>query len=241
MVTRTIHTEQYDVDLGRLLARRLEQCGADCVLEQTGNAATICVPDETALPALSEALALLLCRDLQYFELARMTDVLPYSLQQKQEILTDALESARGSEKLEPVRAQLLQYLLAEECINVEGYLRFRMQGQLADWQLCVERAAADQMLCREYKELMALLRALSPQEESAGELSICLHPDGSCTLTDESDACIEYVDCSEEGILSLLVGMAPSRLTVYDLSGGSSGLAETIARVFSGRVRIYR
>ena len=63
----------------------------------------------------------------------------------------------------------------------------------------------------------------------------------GSCTLTDESDACIEYVDCSEEGILSLLVGMAPSRLTVYDLSGGSSGLAETIARVFSGRVRIYR
>lgn len=54
MVTRTIHTEQYDVDLGRLLARRLEQCGADCVLEQTGNAATICVPDEAALPALSE-------------------------------------------------------------------------------------------------------------------------------------------------------------------------------------------
>ena len=46
MVTRTIHTEQYDVDLGRLLARRLEQCGADCVLEQTGNAATICVPDD---------------------------------------------------------------------------------------------------------------------------------------------------------------------------------------------------
>ena len=115
----------------------------------------------------------------------------------------------------------------------------FRMRAALADWQLCVERAAADQMLCREYTELMELLRSVAPPR--LGEVSVCLHPDGSCTLTDDSDACIEYVDCSEDGILSLLVGMSPSRLTVYDLSGGSSRLPETIARVFAGRVRIYR
>ena len=51
----------------------------------------------------------------------------------------------------------------------------------------------------------------------------------------------IEYVDCSEEGIVRLLMGMAPERLTVYDLTGGNSSLAETLVHVFAGRVRVFR
>ena len=239
MVTRTIQTNQYDVDRGKLLARRLQQCGCAFTAEPVAGGVAVSVPGREALPELSEAIALLLCRDLQYFELARMTDALPLTLQQKQEVLTAALESARSMERLEGIRAQLMEYLAAQPLLNVEGYMCFRMRAALADWQLCVERAAADQMLCREYTELMELLRTVAPPR--LGEVSVCLHPDGSCTLTDDSDACIEYVDCSEDGILSLLVGMSPSRLTVYDLSGGSSRLPETIARVFAGRVRIYR
>ena len=133
-------------------------------------------------------------------------------------------------------------YLATENEMNVEGYLRFRMREKLETWQLCVERAAADLMLCSEWGELMELLSALSRENgRHTGEISVCLNPDGSCTLTDDSDVRIEYVDCTDEGIVHLLMNMAPERLTVYDLSGGRSRLAETLTHVFAGRVRVFR
>lgn len=242
MIVRTLHTQKYDVDLERLLARRLAQ--ADCAFhtEPLPDGVAVSVQGRDALERLSAAVTALLCRDLQYFELAHMADALPLELPQKQEVLSDALERARCLERFDQARREVAEYLAAENEMNVEGYLRFRMRGLLEDWQLCVERAAADRLLCREWQELMALLSTLSPGPgRGAGEISVCLNPDGSCTLTDDSDVRIEYVDCSEDGIVRLLMGMAPQRLTVYDLTGGRSPLADTLAHVFAGRVRVFR
>ena len=242
MVTRTIQTNKYDVDLEKLLSRRLSQCDCAYATEQGAEGVAVSVRGAEALPCLAGAVTMLLCRDLQYFELAHMADELPLTLQQKQEVLTEALQAARASERLEPVRCAVLQYLSGQNLLNVEGYLCFRMREATEQWRLCVERAAADQLLDREYSELMALLRSFAALEpRGLGEVSVCLHPDGSCTLTDDSDARIEYVDGSEDGILSLLIGMSPQRLTVYDLSGGGNRIADTLARVFAGRIRIYR
>lgn len=242
MVTRTIQTNKYDIDLEKLISRRLDQCGCRYSLQQAPDGVSVSVQGSDALISLSDALSKLLCRDLQYFELAHMTDALPLSLTQKQEVLTIALENAREEEPLSDVRAGLCTYLADAEQLNLEGYLQFRMQAALSRWELLVERAAADQALCRDYAELIELLRAYAADRPPhLGEISVCLHPDGSCTLTDDTDACIEYVDCSEDGILRLLISMAPARLTVYDLSGGRSGLPEALMQVFAGRIRIYR
>lgn len=242
MVTRTIQTNKYDIDLQKLLSRRLEQSGCRYSLHNEPDGLCVSVQGTEALSALSDALSKLLCRDLQYFELAHMTDALPLSLPQKQEVLTIALENARAEEPLADVRAGLCAYLADAPQLNLEGYLQFRMQAALSRWELLVERAAADQALCHDYAELLELLRAYAADRPpNFGEISVCLHPDGSCTLTDDTDACIEYVDCSENGILQMLIGMSPARLTVYDLSGGTSGLPESLARVFAGRIRIYR
>ena len=72
-------------------------------------------------------------------------------------------------------------------------------------------------------------------------ELQLCLHADGSCTLTDDSEVRIEYVDCSPEGIVQLLVNMSPKKLIVYDLSNGKNRLVDTLMRVFSGRIKVYQ
>lgn len=242
MIVRTLHTQKYDVDLERLLSRRLMQTDCTFATEPIPGGVAVSVQGNDALMRLSEAVATLLCRDLQYFELAHMTDALPLDLPQKQEVLTEALESARCLERIEEVRRGVEDYLATENEMNVEGYLRFRMRERMETWQLCVERAAADLMLCSEWAELMELLSALSQGPgRRIGEISVCLNPDGSCTLTDDSDVRIEYVDCSEEGIVRLLMSMAPERLTVYDLSGGRSHLAETLTHVFAGRVRVFR
>ena len=51
----------------------------------------------------------------------------------------------------------------------------------------------------------------------------------------------MEYVDESGEGIISLLIGMAPARLFVYDLSGGArTELVHALTEIFSGRVCLY-
>ena len=52
----------------------------------------------------------------------------------------------------------------------------------------------------------------------------------------------IDYEQCSEEGIMSVLVGLSPDRITVYDLSGGRSAeLYDNLIRVFDDRVRFFR
>lgn len=243
MIHYAIETQKYDADIGKLLKRRLTQSGCSCSLAESPDGVTVTLPDEEGISRLAEALTMLLCRDLQYFELAHYTDALPLALAQKQAVLTGTLQWARENERPERVLRGLCEYLKHERILNLEGYLQFRMQDCLQEWQDGVERAAAEQLLRSEYNELMSALSAMVAFERPRiGELSLCINPDGSCTLTDDSDARIEYMDCSDDGIVSLLIGMAPTFLTVYDLSGGAGkSLTDAIRSVFAGRVRVFR
>lgn len=247
MTTYAIETRKYDIDLPRVLGRRLEQCGLVCGIMcdacQGACAVTVTVQDGDAVTRLAEALSLLLCRDLRYFELARYADQLPGGLTEKQAVLTAALDRSAAPEELAHAKKDLAEYLAGASLINLEGYLFFRLQRLLIYWRTLIARTAEEIAVQREYGDLMHTLNAyVRAQKPHAGELSICLNPDGSCTLTDDSDARIEYVDCSEDGVLSLLIGMAPAFLTVYDLTGGTAQkLTNALRRVFSGRVRIYR
>lgn len=242
MMERIVQTWKYELDLERLLSRRLIQCGCAFHMRCGADGAHIYL-EESGNGALADALSMLLCRDLMYFELAAMTDRMPLTLPEKQQALADALQTPCDDAPRIHAREMLAQYLETEICINLEGYLTFRMRGFLDEWQTLAEQAMAEQLLRREYSELLGVLGAfLETQPPRIGELSVCLHPDGSCTLTDDSDGRIDYVDGSEDGVVSLLVSMAPQRLIVYDLSGGSCRrLTDAIARVFAGRVRIYR
>lgn len=238
-----ITTEKYDVDLAELAGRRLlTYPNAFTVLPADGGA-RVTIEGDDAMQLAAAATAAILLKDLIYFELAGMADALPLELNDKQHVLTEALRAARDGAHERSTRGQLMDYYSEYASLNLEGFLQFRMRRQRDEWQEIVDRIAEERLMSREYAELLGVLGAFaSMQQPRMEEISICINPDGSCTLTDDTNARIEYVDCSEDGIVGLLVSMAPAKLTVYDLSNGhGQKIADAIARVFSGRVRVYR
>lgn len=235
-----ITTQKYDIALDRLLSRRLQQSGCVYALSISGEGVSVTVRTRASMLALCDALLHLMCRDLIYFELSRRTDELPLELSEKQDVLRSALQEARALALPADARDALLQYLNEADSLNLEGYLQFRLRAQTELWERCLEHAAAEKLLRHEYAALLGVL--VSKQTPRIRELCICLNADGSCTFSDDSDAMIEYVDGSDDGILSLLVSMAPAYLTVYDLSDGKAKtLADAIVEAFAGRVRVYR
>lgn len=243
MLRRRIDIEECEGNVYKLLERRLIQTTHAFTLSQCTVGIEAELAEPGGLDALSTALALLLCRDLCQFELAKLADHLPFPLVEKQAVLAESIRCARKVERPGAVRRALKAYLEEEEVLHLSGYMRFRMPETVGAWRLCVQSAAEELMLEKEYLELMGVLKAFVQVKPSrVREISLLLHPDGSCTLTDESDARIDYDSCDPDRLVSILVEMAPERLTVYDLSGQvNTPLAEMLSRVFAGRVRFVR
>lgn len=243
MVVYEILTYEYDLPLVKLLDRRMSGQDAAYALEAVPDGAVMKIRGEKPEDTAAEALSAVLGRDLRYFALAEFADALPLSLSEKQSVLKDALETAACREERRILKQKIADYLKMHRTLVLEGFLRFRMQEFLMLWELAVEQAAARVLMNKEYGELIETLRRFVDGRTSrVGSLSVCIHADGTITLSDDSDVRIEYVDCAPDGILNLLVNMAPMRLTVYDLSGNEKNrLTEAILKVFGDRVKLYR
>lgn len=243
MVVYEILTFAYDLPLLKLIDRRIGEIDNSFALEQTEGGVLLKLggdrPEETA----AKALRLILGRDLRYFALAELTDSLPLTLSEKQTVLTRALEAASHREEPAVLTGKLLAYLKEHHTIILEGFLHFRMQEFLMLWEIAVEQAAAGVLMQKEYGALISTLQKyVNSRQSRVGSLSVCIHADGTTTLSDDGDVRIEYVDCAPNGILQLLVNMSPKKLTVYDLSGEEKNrLTEAILKVFGDRVKLYR
>jgi len=224
------------------LERRLRQQQAVCRITRLPREELELEFDEEQLEKVCCALSLLLHKDLVHYELAKAVDRLPLSLVEKQAVLGDALPIAKGLQGLLATERLLRSYVGRGVRLNLYGFIRFRLQETRDGWLQAVERAVQERQLRKEYLSLMDILRGFAGiQPCRMGEVSLCLHEDGSCTLTDPSDARIDYAPCSAERMVSILLGIAPSRLIVYDLSGGRrKTLMDAISRVFAGRVQFY-
>ena len=243
MVVYQILTYEYDLPLAKLVDRRMHDLDNAYSLEPGPDGVALKIRGVSPEAAAAKALSRILGRDLRYFALAELVDALPLSLSEKQTVLSDALASAQQREEPAVLSAKLSDYLLEQRTICLEGFLRFRMQEFLMLWEIAVEQAAAKVLMQKEYGELMETLRRFAQSRKSkVGSLSVCIHPDGTITLSDDGDVRIEYVDCAPDGILQLLVNMSPGHLTVYDLSGDEKNrLTEAILKVFGDRVKLYR
>ena len=237
-----IQTMEYDVDLEGLLAERLNEVGAPFALSAALGGVGVRMEGRQGLMALSEALGTVLVHDLVPFEAAAMADETPLDRADRQRVLVRAVDAARQREDLSETVPRLFDYLREEGKLCLEGFLRFRMPETLLFWRLCVEEAFSNLLLEKEYSEAAEVLRLLLDQRPPrCPALRLCLHGDGLCSLSDGAELRMEYVDESGEGILSLLIGMAPARLIVYDLSGGARReLVKALTEIFSGRVCLY-
>ena len=237
-----IQTMEYDVDLEKLLAMRLSEGGVPYALSEALGGVGVRMEGRQGLEALSEALGTVLIHDLAPFEMGAMADETPLDREDRQQVLSRAVAAAQTREDLSDTVQRLSAYLQAEGKLCLEGFLRFRMPETLLFWRLCVEEAFSALLLEKEYGEAADLLRLLlNERPPRCPSLRLCLHGDGLCSLSDGGSLRMEYVDESGEGILSLLIGIAPARLIVYDLSGGARReLVHALTEIFSGRVCLY-
>ncbi len=262
MQTVFINTLEYDVDVAALLRRRLKAVcgGGEIALSagEGGRTAVVTLSGEAERDALCAALAALLLQDAANFALARIVNDMPLTLQEKQRVLAEAIHAARKAAKEAPggdpaldgrrVQGMLQDHFAHSDRLNLEGFLRFRMQDTLHAFEVCALCAAEELLLQEEYLELLRVLSALvRMQKPRIREVSLILHADGSCTITDDTDARIECEGCGAAAgagseLVNLLVALAPERIIVYDLScGRCAELSAALLQVFEDRVSFFR
>lgn len=243
MQKRKIEIGEYELDVLRLLERRLNQVARVFTLSPCDNGVIVEIPGQSGITALSTALAMLILHDISQMELAAITDKLSLSLVEKQEVLTDSIRCAHRIEKPNALSRRIKNYLEEQSTLHLSGFVRFRIPEVVSTWKLCVEGALEELLLEKEYMELMGVLRAfVQVKPARVREISLLLHPDGSCTLTDDSDTRIDYEHCDPDKLVSVLVELAPEKLTVYDLRSDCNGsLTNILLNVFADRIRIVR
>ena len=245
MAVRAVCTYEYDADIPRLVKRRLKKLDPSLSLREGSGKRTAEAQVETAeeMDAWCEAVAEVLLYDVAHFELARLVNDLPISLEQKKLALPEVIKSARSVGMVQTLKREVAAHYDENDTLILEGYVRFRMKDVQRAWEFTVIRAVEELLIKNEYLELMSVLSAfVQLQPPRIKDVSVILNPDGSCTLTDDMNSRVDYEKCTGDGVVSILVGLAPERITVYDLSGGkSTTLAEILIRVFEDRVRFFK
>lgn len=240
----SILTYEYDANMELLLNRRLNKHGVPpcSAASDMQRHMQVAIADDAELRKLSNALAELLLIDIRHFELAKMVNRLPFSLREKQTLLPKALSSSVVHLDYTGAANDLFDYLTDNKLLVLEGYLRFRLQNVMEMWSVCVDSAAEEMMLNEEYLALTQLLGLFAElQTPNIGEVNVVLHPDGSCTLTDSGDVRIDCAPGSNDGVVSMLVGMSPERIVIYDLSyDACDELIDAIRKIFGAKVSFY-
>ena len=244
MAVRSVGTCEYEADIPRLFKRRLKKLTAVTLCEtECKQVARAEIETDEQMEAWCTAAAEVLLYDIAHFELARLVNELPIALEQKKLMLPEIIKNARSAGAVPALKRELMRHFEESDHLNLEGYVRFRMKEVRRAWELTVIRTAEEFLIQNEYIELLSVLSAfVQIQPPRVKDVSVILNPDGSCTLTDDMNSRVDYEKCTGDGVVSILVSLAPERVTVYDLSGGKSAmLAEILIRVFEDRIRFFK
>ncbi len=244
----TVLTNEFEVSIKPLIERRLAALGSSAIpVRQNGadgRSVTVGIGDPSELSALASALSEVMLLDLRHFIIADMVEQLPFSLREKERILIRALENTEEYEGIEKASEELAAFLRENDRLIFEGYLRFRLRSETESWSVVVDAVAEQQLICDEFAELTECLGLFPAALSGCGtrEVTVILNPDGSCTLCGPKENSGEFrIDCApgnDEGVLSLLRGLSPGKLTIYDLSFGRCGeLRRGIEQLFGGRL----
>lgn len=239
----SVGTENSELRLRRLVERRLSfSANAPHICEGAEALVEAEIDCDAALSGWCCAIAQLLLWDISQLEIARLVRGLSVTYAEKKVILRDALRLARRISGFSTLKQSLEEYYAENDHLNLEGYLRFRMGETAMKWQLCVINAADELALRAEYSELMRVLAAfVNARPSQVSELSLIINPDGGCSITDGA-ARVDYAPGSAERVISVLIGLSPERLTVYDLTAaGKAPITDMLRRIFAERVRIIR
>ncbi len=245
MREHVISTQQYDFDPAAALAARLRAGGGVSLHGTPGRTvATFRTPADAF--DLADALRGVLLGEAAQREIARAVEELALSPANKCIVLPEAerlAQRALSPKTHERVREKLIDHMERAKETNLEGFMHFRLRELSALFAAAACKAADTLILRGDYLELMATLASFARmQQPRTKEVCLVLNADGSCTLTGAGGARINCDNTGREGLISILLGLAPEEIIVYDLScGRGTLLCEVVSRVFRERVRLFR
>lgn len=237
----SIMSIDYKRELPVFLKRRLKKNGVRAVRSEEGLVQVEVERDGIA--ALSKVLADLMLCDLRPFEIMRLINLLPKELRDKGIIFQYSLKITSECHTRDLIEKSIAEYLLAESVFVVEGFLRFRNTIMLEEWAAAVDKAGEEHLLAVEYRDILKTLRLVNSIDATDCEDNgavVILYGDGSCTIT---MGCIRIECCKvqQSRIISLLVTLAPVKVTVYDLTDGSGiRITNILYAVFNKAMTLY-
>jgi putative sporulation protein YtxC len=149
---------------------------------------------------------------------------------------------------------KILEYIIENTDIVLEGFLRFRLKELNADLEDIVDRVVEEYLIEREYDEFIKLLKYFVEIQESRIEIvniviedngTYCMYDSSYNEITDEliQDIAGEVLtgEVSYDDLLvSSLITLAPRYIVIHNLSNvRNKEIIDTIRNVFADRVRI--
>ncbi len=246
MREHVITTQKYDIQPAAALAARMRVQNGLNLRGAGERCAVALLRTESDEYELADALCEVLLDEASGREIAIAVEDLALSAEEKRIVLPEAERLARrafGVKTRERVREKLLMHIEFADETNLEGFMRFRLRELLALFAAAAGKAADTLVLRGDYLELMTVLASFARmQPPRTKEVCLVLNADGSCTLTGAGGARINCENTGREGLISILLGLAPESIIVYDLSCGRGALlCEVVSRVFRERVRLFR
>lgn len=150
------------------------------------------------------------------------------------------------------IMRNMLEYLDAENELNIEGFVNFRLNGYLNELNQTIERGLEIFIAEKEYNEFIRLLRYfVEIQECKIDIVHLCQSKDGRYLLYDANRNSIssEYFDELRSEILddtinyddlliSTLITISPNKIMIHDIEEfKNKELLKTIMNVFADRI----
>jgi putative sporulation protein YtxC len=182
-------------------------------------------------------------------------------------VLENACKLLKDEEPMQPgsfyyanrrsrIMRSILEYLESEKELNIEGFVKFRLNVYMNELNDTIERALEIFVAEREYNEFIKLLRYFVEIQECKVEVvHLYQSKDGRYLLYDDSKNRIssEYFDELRSEILddtinyddlliSTLITISPNRIIIHDVDEfKNKELVQTIMNVFTERITISR
>jgi putative sporulation protein YtxC len=151
------------------------------------------------------------------------------------------------SRRVQPLKTELVEFLLESQRLNLEGFMRFRAAPYRVVLINAVEQAVDQYLADLQYQEFVTLLRGfVAIQPSSADLLHVVFNHDGHFEVRDRSFNVLEFGSSEPGGLrsdaelpdalLTVLVTVAPKALVVHS-HGIRETWVKTLENIFQDRV----
>lgn len=160
----------------------------------------------------------------------------------RQRLLREEMLTGEGRRRV--ILRNLEEFLAGQDQINVDGFIRFRLQDYQRELLDLINQSADDFMIEKEYEDFINLLKYFVEIQQPrfpevhlmASEGGMVLYDDKFKVLQREKARDIEGADA----IVSTLVTAAPNNVTIHiNNFSGDDELVSTIQHIFDSRVRL--